>query len=134
MILTRHAKRILGAAILLVALALMPSLAQAHSGHAHHAAATVVVQHDDEGTLAPVPGDHADAAVDASNATAATDLAACLDGCCTGTHCSACFGMALLSDRDARPAVGTSALAVPETPASPGFSPARLRKPPRSLA
>lgn len=132
--------RFVTAAIILIACALAPSLAQAHAGH-HHGAAAASVQ---------TPA----AAADAKQVKKSESARAVLEwraasfgfsglqqvmgctgtGCCSGAPCTSCtalgspevFGLILLPPRHAFDALQPSARS--------GVTPGKLRRPPRTFA
>ena len=124
--------RILGAAIVLIALSFAPSVAKAHSGHDHHVAAPAAV-HDDHATPSQVEPVVTSASLEMAE-TGQTDTSSdrnCVGGCCSYAH--ACCGAAGLPS-----AVGlvafpqtTMRVALPPSQRSASRAPDSLKRPPK---
>jgi hypothetical protein len=130
--------RILGAAILLIALSFMPSVANAHGGHDHGSQPAASTPHHSEGVAAS--GQIADEAGQAelsqaeSPSTSPSKTAGCNSGCCTGAACGACVGMAFMGVPVLAPPVSASSMVLLDASPSSSLPPEGLRKPPKSFA
>jgi hypothetical protein len=142
---TGHLLRILGVAIVLIAVQLMPSPARAHGGHAHGASAATVHHHHHHGSAASLP---LQAVAPAKAITAAGEWRAaprdlqndmvncggCVAGCC-GNGASCCSAALAAAPPASLPPVVCSLGCDPEA-STPGRSrePDGLRRPPRPFA
>jgi len=133
--------RFLTAAIVLIACALAPSLAQAHAGH-HHGAAAASTQQAIPAAAAVTLVKKSERAFAALEWRAASfDLSGLQQvmgctgtGCCSGVPCTSCtalgtpevFGLLLVPPRVAFDAAQPSARS--------GVTPGKLRRPPRTFA
>lgn len=131
--------RLFGAAIVLIAFALAPSVALAHSGHNHHAPAVSSSQPAPAADVAAAQKDTDKVLAfewrtSSNDSDAGSKQPACAMGCCSGLSCTACsatiapeslgvrlFGMRLIFE-------------FPETPVRNGVSLGGLRRPPRTFA
>jgi len=134
--------RFLRVTILLIALALAPSLAHAHAGHAHgveHPALT------HEMTLPPAEGPQCPARAGTESGGESVDVnltehlapqkgSSCLYGCCSGVSCSACSALALTEADAPAPLRRKGGFALADPPALPSRDPDGLVRPPRSFA
>lgn len=131
------------AAVLLCAALLAPSLASAHAGHPHHAAAATVEPADVPAATVRVAGEPrsnqsnlvrreiARASVPASE----SDVLDCASHCCGGTANMTCCAAALVPEISVIPSLTTShALVFARTGALLGLPPEALPKPPKSFA
>jgi len=138
----------LAAIVVLSAAWLMPSLASAHTGHSHHAAAAV------ETTAAPsakpadttpttaIPTTTAARTETARATTAAIDSAGigggdtgCASHCCGAAAGMSCCGAALAPEINVAPALaGSQILSFEHASALLGQPPEALPKPPKSFA
>jgi hypothetical protein len=121
------------AAVLLCAASLAPSLASAHAGHPHHAAAATVEPADEPRSNQSnlVRREIARASVPASE----SDVLDCASHCCGGTANMTCCAAALVPEISVIPSLTTShALVFARTGALLGLPPEALPKPPKSFA
>jgi hypothetical protein len=129
--------RILGAAVLLIALSFMPSTAKAHAGHAHGSQPAASTSHhvdalDASGQIA----DKSDQ-VELTGANASDHpitSAGCNGGCCTGAACAACVAIAFVESPVLSPPVSASPIVLLDARPSFSVAPDGLRKPPKSFA
>jgi hypothetical protein len=136
--------RMMGAAILLIALALMPSAAEAHPGHPHGAAPAATAAKPvkaDAAVLASVdkarratPDVMAMARRLADAPDQGSQAVPCIGGCCSGMSCSACSALALDEAEAPPPSRRTPRLVVADLDARPGREPDGLIRPPTSFA
>ena len=141
MVLKLQFERILAAVVLIAAIA-VPSLADAHEGHAHHAPAVVKV-------TAPSPDAAGSGVATVTQPTSrVTAIRAftphpnagvvptdCAGHCCGGAIGMACCGAALAPDTGCDPFVGAAArFVIPCVQPSAGIPPETLPKPPKSFA
>ena len=139
--------RMIGAAILLIAVQFAPVAAMAHTGHgpdAHHQGHSLHVHGIVSGIAHAVASEQASAVHDAAptqqtEATARStpgaqpaDSGACVMGCC---GCTGCCAAALASIAPSLPPKACSPrIGFARVLAVAGLDPGSLRKPPRSLA
>lgn len=128
--------RILGAAIILIALSFMPSVASAHGGPAHGSQPAVFISHHHDGTL--VSANIGDKAVQAElgNSDVATQshpisASGCFGGCCSGGTCHGCVGIAFVDLPRLVPPESASSIVMLHASLASGLPPGRLRKPPK---
>src|SRR5262249_19259692 len=135
MVLKRKVAGLILAAILVVAVQLVPNLAFAHAGHEHHAPAMTAPT----SSVQP-PADHATHSIAApAEMKAAPDLAsatapsgACVGGCCGPGM--GCCGSVLIVSEQAFPPLDTGAhLVAPVFFERPGIASGGLKRPPRIL-
>jgi len=125
--------RVLGAAIVLIALSLAPSMAQAHNGHSHHASV-----HEGHGPAAVQQSEQpaAPARLQQSQQKEAGALPAsdrnCVGDCCSFA-CAACCAAALLSPFEAV-TFSPSTTRLTFAPSRNGASrePESIRRPPKT--
>jgi hypothetical protein len=124
-----YVARICAAAIVLIAVALAPSMASAHAGHAHpatpvaqdkHEADFKSVSHDVTATLA-MPSRHEDSTCGRL-------------GCCSNSPCSGCHGGVLTAVSMPAPPFLGATLSGGDARAGPLPHNGRLRRPPKSFA
>ena len=137
-------RRMIGAAILVIALVLAPSIAAAHSGHAHGpttASATaqpVKAEAPVKASVSAAPAASRDAARAVTGVThlpeAGGKPASCTGGCCSGMSCSACSALALDEAEAPPPPRRTTRLALGALDARSSRDPDGLIRPPRSFA
>jgi hypothetical protein len=129
------------AAVLLCAALLAPSLASAHAGHNHHAAAATVEPADIPpatdvaGEIKSKPNLVRREVVRASAPASKPGLSDCASHCCGGTANMTCCAAALVSEISVIPSFTAShALSFARTGALLGLPPEALPKPPKSFA
>ena len=132
-----HLERILGVAIVLIALLAAPSAVLAHAGHAHAAAVTH-----------PVTSDSSDIASVAATAKASpaalktgtgwhspsSDRSGCHGCCCSGAPCTACCTLTVPGGVATEPPTSSAALMLPDSRLNHSLDPDGLRRPPRFFA
>jgi hypothetical protein len=133
-----HLERILGVAIVLIALLAAPSAVLAHAGHAHAAAVTHRVTSDSS--------DIASVAATAKASPAAlktgtgwhspsSDKSGCHGGCCcSGAPCTACCTLTVPCGVATEPPTSSAALILPDSRLNHSLDPDGLRRPPRFFA
>jgi hypothetical protein len=137
MAIKRQLPCILAAVIVMIALALAPSVAFAHAGH--HSGAGPVAHHDSQPAQATEQGAPKAAtqyllSVPASHSPS-TDNTGCHRGsCCAGGPCTACCAVAVPDLVVSMPPAMSSALMVPNSSTSDSLDPDGLRRPPRFFA
>ena len=131
--------RIVGAAIVLIALLLVPSVAQAHAGHRHIARPAISSGQTADSVAAAV--DHRAAKPVQAEVTqiskppaGAPQSVPCTGGCCSGAPCTACVGMAPVDLPTLTPPMAASSIVLPHVSESGGLAPDGLRRPPKSFA
>ena len=142
-----HWLRVLGVAIVLIAVQLMPSPARAHGGHAHAPSAVAVHHHHHHhhGSAASLPSQAVAPAVAIAAAgewraaprdsqTDVVNCGGCVTGCCGNG--AGCCGAALAAAPPASPPPLPRALgrALETSSPDPGAEPDGLRRPPRPFA
>ena len=124
---------ILGAAIIMVAVSLAPSVAEAHAAH----------NMIPEASVASPAKEHAKSASPISSqelwAATASDNTGSLPvshsgKCCSKTSCTPCCAIDMSADRDLLPAQTPLRTRMPDSVDKDGIRPQALRKPPRSFA
>ncbi len=130
------------AAILVVAVQLVPTPALAHSGHVHHAGDVAALAHhagagsfDHKAASRPAPSSFQAASISAmpDHPQAADFATACTGGCC-GTGASCC-GAVMVGSIAELPDIGTAIrMAVRVVDRRSGIDPDGLARPPRILA
>ena len=131
-----HLVRLIGAAFVLIALSLAPSIAVAHAGHDH--GGRTALTH-------AAPGDHARSSNDAAAthmefASAAISdfqtrvLLDCAGQCCCGVPCTACCAVAVPAVFEPSPPLGRAPIPLWNRSLVWQLHPDGLRRPPRSLA
>ena len=137
MILKAQVIRVLGAAVLLIALSLVPSMANAHAGHAHALSpAASATQLGDagmsSGTVAAIA---LKAEFSAGGITPDRPLgSACGGGCCSGAPCTACVGMVLIELPGIGLPISAASIVMIDIWPTASRDPEGLRKPPKSFA
>ena len=125
--------RILGAAIVLIALSFAPSVAQAHSGHDHQAAAAQAPVHDDHATPSQVEPVVTSASLEMAE-TGQTDTSSdrnCVGGCCSYAHaCCGAAGLLGAVELVSFPRT-TMRVALPPSQRSASRAPDSLKRPPK---
>jgi hypothetical protein len=123
------------AAMILIALLLVPSLASAHAGHDHRGLA--VVAH------APIAADHQPAApaafkgalsVSSINYSHSPAPLGCAGECCAGVGCAACCAVALTPVINTEPPYRHFKVGLPQQSLLWVLHPDGLRRPPRLFA
>src|SRR5262249_3016800 len=117
-----------------VAVALAPTVARAHPGHAHasHASVRAVVHPDPAENLDAVGLAGAELTTAWPSHSSAASALACDHGlCCAGAPCSACCGVVLPEVPMPLPPAVRSSLRIPDTPAGASCDPDGLRRPPK---
>ena len=120
--------RVLGAAAVLAALSLAPSIASAHAGHAHPPAAAA------QPADAPVSKSlHVEAAAAPAMPSAPSDDVSCGGfGCCSSGPCTGCHGMVLTSMPVPMPPFVSASLTGGSGRSDASPRDGRLRRPPKS--
>ena len=136
MMLRQKVAGLIWAAILVVAVQLVPSLAFAHAGHEHHAPdvtapASSVQSPTDHATDAIAAPAEMKAAPDLGSATAPSG--ACVGGCC-GTGMGCCGSVLIVSEQAFPPLDAGAHLVASVFFERPGIAPGGLKRPPRILA
>ena len=132
--------RVMGAAIVLIAAYLMPTVAQAHAGHVHAAPAAVAAatsaSPDNSATAAKAaPYDAIAKTVAVLRADRSTQAPARCKGFCCGVNMSCCAPALAPEAATLVPLPAPSRLVlIYQAPARPGIDPEALPKPPRSFA
>lgn len=129
--------RILGAAIVLIALSFAPSVVQAHGGHDHHAAAALMAFHGYHSHPAP---SHVQPVVTPASLemaeTGQADTSAdrnCVGGCCSYAHaCCGAAGLPSAVELGSFPRT-TMRVALPPSQRSASRAPDSLRRPPKTF-
>ena len=157
MILTGTWLRIIGAAILLIAVQFAPVAAKAHvghgqspdgqhlqgqhQGHSHHGHGTAAgtAHAVSPGDTAPAnraaqaqPAAQAEAAIQNAPGALPSDSDACVMGCCSCTGC--CAAALVVASPHLPPKACSPRIGFARALSVPGVDPRGLRKPPRSLA
>jgi hypothetical protein len=135
----RQIARFLAAAILLIVFALAPSLAEAHAGHNHGAAAASSTQAAHAAADEVAAPEKATGAVPAewrasSDSVSNSQEAPCTMGCCSGFSCTACSALMIPESISVGLLTPCRIFEVPEINALSGLIPNGLRRPPRSFA
>ena len=137
MILKLQRSWIFGAAILLIALSFMPSVAKAHDGHAHGSQPAASSPHNLDGGDASGQIANKSEQAEMSQAKASdnpTMPAGCNGGCCTGAACAACVAIAFVESPILSPPVSASSIVLLDARPSSSVAPDGLRKPPKFFA
>jgi hypothetical protein len=132
-----HLARILGAAIVLIALAIAPSVASAHTGHGHARSAIAAFDVQPRHTSGRAVGKLPTAELKASTGlhSPSSDSSQCHGGaCCSGASCATCCAAAVTELAYSTPPDSSSALIIPQVPVIGSLGPDGLRRPPRSFA
>ena len=123
----------LGAVIVLIALAAWPSVASAHEGHAHSVAPKASIQHE----LTPREYAEADKPTVQMKiqlkASESSEAPACAGTCCAGAPCGGCIALALVEAAQWGPDLAAASADPSEPKPSFGVTAEGLRKPPRSF-
>ena len=139
MALNRLVTRLLGAAIVLIALTLAPSIAVAHPGHAHHGGTAVAADTGARSVKASVPAPAQLNKVQEARMAPAVPAGTrsngpCLNGCCSGMPCSACAAIDLVDEHAYFAHPRATGFIATEVIARPGREPDGLIRPPQSFA
>jgi hypothetical protein len=129
-----HLERILGAAIVLIALMAAPSAVWAHAGHAHAAATHLVTSDSTAVASVPATPKASPAALTTSTGwhSPSSDSSGCHGGgCCSGAPCTACCALTVPGGVATEPPTSSAALMVPDSRANHSLDPDGLRRPPR---
>jgi hypothetical protein len=129
--------RFVSLAIILIALALTPSVARAHAGHDHHgvAASSHAVLPAAAAAVTPENSEQiAEWRASPNDSSAGSKQLACNGGCCSGFHCTACS--AIIAPESVRMCLFNLGrlFEFPATPPRNGITPGGLRRPPRTFA
>jgi hypothetical protein len=134
----RLVKRLVGAAIVLIALALAPSIAAAHPGHAHHGGpAVAAADADAKPAKASVPAQVnkvQEARMAPAVPTGTGSSGPCLNGCCSGMLCNACAAIDLADGEAYCAHPRATGFIITDVIARPGREPEGPIRPPRSFA
>jgi hypothetical protein len=130
--------RIVGAAAVMVALLLAPSVASAHAGHhpapgpvAHH---VTPPENDVPEQAAPKASTQYLMSVAASHSPASDNSGCHRGNCCVGAPCTACCAVVVPDFAPSIPPALSSALTLPDSSTSDSLDPDGLRRPPRFFA
>ena len=127
---------VLGAAVSLIVLFAVPSLAQAHAGHYHEveapSAASASSPHADAGSAARVK--HLASFAESQDQAPAKNALGCGGlSCCGNAPCPACASLISINNTDLEP-LGNSAVYLPHNGhAVTGINPKDLSRPPKSF-
>jgi hypothetical protein len=128
--------RILGSAILLIALSFMPSAAKAHDGHVHGSQPAASTPHHLDGGDSSGQTTNKSEQTEMSKANVSDNPAmpaGCNGGCCTGAACAACVAIAFVESPVLSPPVSASPIVLVDARPSSSVAPDGLRKPPKSF-
>jgi hypothetical protein len=121
--------RILGAAAVLAAFSLAPSVASAHAGHAHARAAVSVTYETPASKVVAFEVTAAPALP-----SMRSDNANCSDrGCCSNGPCTGCHGFTQVTVPLSIPPLSSSSLVIRDAPPRASPLDGRLRRPPKSF-
>lgn len=132
---TQRLMQMLGAAIVLIALSLVPSVAKAHTGHEHHAAVHAdhvhTAFHQPEAAKAPTKPSLSQVAPKQSGAPLIPDRN-CVGDCCSAA-CAACCAAGLANPVQLVPfEPSTERVALAPSRAGASREPESIRRPPKS--
>ena len=133
-----HLERILGAAIVLIALLAAPSAVLAHAGHAHAAATHLATSASNDVAVVPATPKASPAALTTSTGwhSPTSDSSGCHGGggCCSGAPCTACCALTVPGSVATEPPTSSAALMLPDSRLNHSLDPDDLHRPPRFFA
>jgi hypothetical protein len=138
MAMRHHLERILGAAIVLIALLAAPTVVSAHTGHIHAVPANHAVTSESSDavsvqTIAKVsPAELRNSTGSHSPSSGGSGCHG--EGCCSGTPCTACCAVTVPSGAATEPPTSSAPLIHSDSRANGGLDPDGLRRPPRFFA